>query len=66
MVEIPLDAMYDQLDSQQQGGRKNKENQGHLEFEITSDDGFKCKSDTIDGKEQLVELRRRKTGHWGF
>ena len=51
VVEIPLDAMYDQLDSRQQGTKKNKENQGHLEFEITSDDGFTCKSDSIDGKD---------------
>lgn len=50
IVETPLDALYDQLDSRQQGTGKSKENRGRLEFEITSDDGFSCKSDTIDGK----------------
>ena len=53
--------MYDQLDSSQQGNGKNKENRGHLEFEITSDDGFTCKSDTIDGKEDCyMNLITRK------
>ena len=50
VVETPLDALYDQLDSGQQGGSRSRDNRGHLEFEITSDDGFTCKSDTIDGK----------------
>ena len=49
VVETPLDALYDEMDTRPQGGNKSKENRGHLEFEIRSDDGFSCKSDTADG-----------------
>ena len=49
VVETPLDALYDEMDARHQGKTKSKDNRGHLEFEITSDDGFTCKSDTADG-----------------
>ena len=49
VVETPLDALYDEMDTRSQGQNKSKENRGHLEFEIRSDDGFSCKSDTADG-----------------
>jgi len=37
------------------GGGVGALNLGHLEFEITSDDGFKCRSDTLDGLYHLLD-----------
>jgi hypothetical protein len=47
--DVPLTA-FDDNDGRQSGPGGTCQNLGHLEYEITSDDGFTCRSDSLDGK----------------
>lgn len=47
--DIPLSAL-DDGDGRQTGTGCSGLNLGHLEYEITSDDGFTCRSDSLDGR----------------
>ena len=46
--DVPLTA-FDDLDGKQSSLDGMCQNLGHLEYEITSDDGFSCRSDSLDG-----------------
>ena len=48
MRDIPLSTMLE-LENRGHGSDKGGQSRGYLEYEITSDDGFSCKADTLDG-----------------